>query len=122
MATNGKGHHVNRTRRPPVRVRVSVLAATWESLAVRGERRWLMPREPFEVNVWSICRDRRRQQAAMAESPDLAPLSQWRTVATNGKDSDVNRTQEVAGSSPASSTTGKACKSGPFVFCTGDTS
>jgi hypothetical protein len=43
-------------------------------------------------------------------------LSQQRKLATNGKELDLNRTQEVAGSSPASSTTGKAWKRGPFVF------
>jgi hypothetical protein len=39
-------------------------------------------------------------------------------MAMGGEGFRRDRTQEVAGSSPASSTTEKACKSRPFIFAT----
>ncbi len=64
--------------------------------------------------AWSIHRDRQGRTTTRLSRRDLRPLSQRRLSAKHGKELDLNRTQEVAGSSPASSTTRKACKRRPF--------
>jgi len=66
------------------------------------------------VKLWSIRRDRGRRTVATVLPADSVWMSQWRIVASDGKEPDLNRTQEVAGSSPASSIERKACKRGPF--------
>jgi len=62
--------------------------------------------------AWSIHRDRQGRTTTRLSRRDLRPLSQRRLSAKHGKELDLNRTQEVAGSSPASSISESPAKAG----------
>src|SRR5262249_28776371 len=74
-----------------------------------GRRHLVPPRlaaafSPRPGQVWSSRRDKRRRTVARPNQRDPLVSAKWRSLAIRGNGCRQDRTQEVAGSSPASST------------------